>query len=286
MTRIFTLALLFAINWVQAEPIWSNKSQGGDDYLVGTIHLGDQRFEQLPDRIKQAIDAVDVIVLELDLNAISPAQQQRLTLQYGLLPGNKTLSSELSPKIYRQAKHYLAELGYDIVQFEKMKPWMFGLTMVQLSYANLGLDGDKGTDKLIQAYALEKGKQVVGLETFEQQLQFFDRILAANTDMTSDDLIIDTLSELVRYKHLPRQMLNAWLQGNMNQLEHIYQLTLTESKFDLYAEKVLLTDRNLAWQKKLAPMLKNKKVMVAVGSLHFVGPKSLLKLMNGQFTQL
>lgn len=276
---------VLALN-AQAEPIWHNKANAGDDYLVGTIHLGDQRLNQLPQAIKTAIDNVDVVVLELDLNSLTPLEQQQLTVKYGLLPAGDSLAKQLSAPVYQQAQDYLAKLGADIQQFDRLKPWMLGLTMMQMSYANMGLNPNNGVDKQIHQYALSKGKRIIGLETFEQQLQFFEQIVAANPNVSADDMILDTLNELKKYQGLPKQMLDAWFKGDMATLETIYQQTLKQSEFDKFAEQILLSNRNKAWQQQLQPMLEQQKVLVAVGTLHFAGPDSLLRLLGKGFTKV
>ena len=282
MKKLLPLLLLIS-GITQAEPIWSNQSSGGDDFLVGTVHLGDNRFNELSPRIKAAIDAVDVVVLEIDLAALSPQQQQQVTFKHGLLPYGQTLSDKLSIQVYKQAEKYLAGMGYDIKQFAQMKPWMLGLTMVQLAYVNQGLDVSKGVDQQIHNYALKQGKKIIGLETFEQQMRFFDQIIESAPELTNDDLILDTLNELNKYKHLPKQLMDAWLLGDMKAFENIYQLTLGQSQFDKAAEKILLTQRNQNWQQQLDPMLADKKVLVAVGTLHFVGSQRVLKLLKDKF---
>lgn len=278
--------LLFICYTCQAEPIWSNKSSGGDDYLVGTVHLGDERFAHLPTRIKSAIDAVDIVILELDLAALSPEQQQAITFKHGLLPFGETLSTKLSTQVYEQAEQYLANLGYDINQFAQMKPWMLGLTMVQLSYIHQGLDVSKGIDQQIHAYAVKQGKKIIGLESFEQQMKFFDQIISSAPGISHDDLILDTLNELNKYPKLPKKLMTAWLSGDMDTFSDIYYKTLGQSAFDKAAEKILLTDRNKNWQQQLEPILTQDKVLVAVGTLHFVGPQSVIKLLSNKFTQL
>lgn len=269
-----------------AAPIWSNKNAKGNDYLVGTIHLGDERFKSLPNAIKQAVDQVDVVVLELDLGALTPEQQQQLTLKYGLLPPGKTLATELSPNVYAKASQYLAGLGVNIEQFAAVKPWMLGLTMVQIAYMHQGLDANKGIDRQIYQYAKQQGKQIVGLETFAQQMQFFDQVITGSDAINSDDLILDTLNELALHTELPKQMVSAWLKADMASFNEIYRQTLGQSEFDKVAEKVLLTDRNKNWQQQLADMLKQQKVLVAVGTLHFVGPYGLQNLLDDKFIQL
>lgn len=285
MKALLPLLFLSTCFTAQAELIWSNKSTKGDDYLVGTIHLGDERLQQLPQRIKSAVDAVDVVVLEIDLSELSPMERQQITFQHGLLPSNRGLSTELSSDVYQEAKDFLANLGQDIKSFERFKPWMFSIVMVELSNNSIGLQESRGVDKQIRDYAESRGKKIVALESFEQQMKFFDQIIDASEKITSDDVVRDTLTELKLYKNRPLEILSSWLKGDAQMFEQVYKETLTDSEFDQVAEKILLTDRNIDWQSQLDPLLKEKKVLVAVGSLHFAGPHSLLKLLEDKFIQ-
>lgn len=286
MLRSLFLLALFSCFFSHAAPVWNNKIVGGDDYLVGTIHLGDERFAKLSDKIKSAVDAVDVVVLEIDIATFDQDSQQQMAMKYGLLPQGKTLRTELSKEVYQQVKDYLAEFGYNIEVFAQLKPWMLGLTMVQLHYMREGLEVDKGVDQQIYTYAKQQGKKVIGLETTEQQMQFFEQVMASSAEITNDDLILDTLYELKSHPEMPQQMATAWLKGDMAVFKQIYNKTVGKTKFDVIAEKIMLTDRNKNWQRQLAPILKQQKALVAVGTLHFVGPYSLLKLLDDTYTQL
>lgn len=268
---------------VKAEPLWSNKNSGGDDFLLGTIHLGDTSLSTLPQGIKDAIDAVDVVIIEADISLVSPEKQQELLLKYALLPEGKTLQQTLSEPVYKQAAQYFTENGMSIEPYTPFKPWMVALTMVQISYAKLGLDGENGVDQQVQAYAQQQGKKIIGLETFAQQINFFNEIMEQYPELTNDDLMLDTLKEIKEYEDLPNQMISAWHKGDMAVFERIYKDTLGATKFDIAAEKILLSDRNKKWVTQLSPMLQKQKILVAVGTLHFAGPHALSKILPGKF---
>jgi len=208
-----------------------------------------------------------------------------ITFKHGLLPNDKGLSTELSPEVYDEAKAFLANLGHDITKFERFKPWMFSIVMVEISNLSIGLKESNGIDRHIRSYAASKGKKIIGLETFEQQIKFFDHIISSSDSITNDDVVKDTLNELKLYKNRPLEILSSWLKGDTQMFEQVYKETLSDSEFDQVAEKVLLADRNRDWQNQLAPLLADEKVLVAVGSLHFAGPYSLLKLLEDKFVQ-
>lgn len=279
-----TLVLLvLTINQAHADLLWSNKKSGGDDWMLGTIHLGDERLSTLPDSIKAAIDSVDVVVIETDISSVSPEKQQEILFKYALLTEGRTLKQTLSEPVYKKAEQYFSENGMNIEQFAPFKPWMAALTMVQMSYAKLDLKEEYGIDKQVQNYALQQGKKVVGLETFAEQINFFNVIMEKSSDITNDDLILDTLKEIEQYSDLPKQMITAWINSDLQAFENIYQETLGTSKFDEAAEEVLIVDRNQKWVTQLTPMLQKQKILVAVGSLHFAGPYGLPKILPGQF---
>lgn len=282
-TVLFTLLLMLTVNQAQAELLWSNKKSGGDDWMTGTIHLGDERLSSLPQSIKSAIDSSDVVVIEVDLTLVDMQQQQSLLFQYAALPQGVTLNQMLSEPVYNKAKQYFASYGVDIAQFAQFKPWLVALTMVQMSYTKLNLQAEYGLDQQIQAYAKQQGKKVVGLESYAQQINFFNVITQKYPEITGDDLILDTLQELKDYADLPHNLINAWLNSNLDAFEKVYQETLSTSKFDEAAEQVLIVERNYNWQETLEAMFAEQKVFVAVGSLHFVGSDSLPVLLDNKF---
>ncbi|MDU0112317.1 TraB/GumN family protein [Psychrosphaera aquimarina] len=281
--RVTAVLLLGLILNVNAEPLWSNKQSGGDDWLLGTIHLGDDSLSTLPSSIKMAIDSVDIVIIETDLSRVSPSDQQRILMQYASLPAEVTLKQTLSEPVYKQAQQYFANYGVNIEQFSHFKPWLVALSMVQMSYAKLGLNAENGIDNQVQKYALQQGKKVVGLETYHQQINFFNQIIEQFPEVTNDDLILDTLSEIKHFSDLPQVMITAWHNGDMQVFEKIYRDTLGTSKFDAAAEQILLINRNHNWVSELEPVLNQQKVLVAVGTLHFVGDKGLPLLLKDKF---
>jgi uncharacterized protein YbaP (TraB family) len=279
-----TTALLLGLTFnVNAEPLWSNKKSGGDDWLLGTIHLGDDSLSTLPNSIKLAIDSVDTVIIETDLSLISPSDQQRILMQYATLPIGITLQQSLSEPVYKQAQQYFANYGVNIEQFSSFKPWLVALSMVQMSYTKLGLKPENGIDSQVQKYAIAQGKKVVGLETYTEQINFFNQIVDQFPEVTNDDLILDTLSEIKNFSDLPQVMISAWHNADMQVFEKIYRDTLGTSKFDTAAEQILLINRNHHWATELEPVLNQHKVLVAVGTLHFVGEKGLPLLLKDKF---
>lgn len=282
---LFIVILNVGIARAHAAPIWHNKLENGDDYLVGTIHVGDFRLRDLPLDIKKAIDQVEVIVVEFDPTTTSQYQREFLMAKLGMLPAEESLQTVLSPAVYQKLKAVLSKYDVDIRNVEQFRPWFLSLMLVQLTYQAQGLNSDRGVDVQIVNYAKRQGKPIIGLESFEEQLQMFTTLFERFPDISQDDLILDTIEEIETNIDLPMQMMDAWFAVSMEKFEAIYRHTLGQSEFDKAAEQVLLVERNQKWVPILEPLLAEKAVMVAVGTLHFAGPNSLKKLLKSKFSR-
>ena len=277
------VGVLFNPN-VTAMPIWQGKGINQDDYLVGTIHVGDERLNELPKRLKQKVDAVDTLVVEVDLSKVSPLEQSQAVLQYAVLPADKTIKDVLSNDVQKDVNEFFRAYGTSLDQYQRFKPWMLAIVMVQMAYQELGLSPALGVDQQLINYAKTKGKQVVQLETFDMQLRLFNDLFEQNPNINYDDMLRDTLTELTQMSELPNNMLAAWFDGDLDAFEKMYQQTLTQTKFDNALEKALIIDRNQAWKTVLDPLLKEHSVLVATGTMHYIGPYGLPTILAAEFS--
>ena len=271
---------------IQAAPIWQGKGQYADDFLVGTIHVGDERLNELPVALKRVVDSVSTLVVEVDLSNISMAEQNQAVMQYALLPQHQTIHDVLSQDVQKQINVFLNAYGISLNHYQRFKPWMLAIVMVQLAYQELGLNPALGVDQQLINYAKSQQKQVVELETFDMQLRLFNDLFEQNAQINYDDMLKDTLHELTSMSEMPNTMLAAWFNGDLEAFEEIYQQTLTQSTFDKALEKALIMDRNLAWKEKLNPLMKTQSVLVATGTMHYIGPYGLPKILDASFDYL
>lgn len=265
--------------------MWNNLKDNGDDYLVGTIHVGDIRLRDLPIEIKKAIDKVEIIVVEFDPSTTSSYQREFLMAKLGMLPADQTLKTVLSPHVYRRLEAVLRNFDVEIKTVEQFKPWFVSLMLVQLTYQVQGLDATRGVDVQIVQYAKRQGKRIIGLESYAEQLNMFGELFRRFPNINQDDLILDTIDEIENNMDLPIDMMDAWLSADMAAFEAIYQQTLGRSEFDRAAEQVLLVERNHRWINELEPLIKKNSVLVAVGTMHFAGPNSIKKLLKSDFSR-
>lgn len=278
------IAFLFSAA-VKASPTWTNTHVGGDDYLLGTIHMGDDRLIELPKQLKQLVDKIDILVVEVDLLAVSQAMITDTLNKYAILPKGQTLQHVLAAKTYNHLQRFCIEHGLSIQTLDRYQPWFVVLSLAQVIYAKQGFESDNGVDSLIISYAKSVNKQIIQLESFEQQIVLLQSLFGNSNKQSANELIEDTLEELTTHQYLPQKMLDAWFAADMEAFESIYNIMLTEDDFDKYYEQNLIINRNREWIKTLPNLLKKHSVLVAVGTMHFIGPHAIQKLLPGPFKQ-
>ena len=103
-------------------------------WLLGTIHVGDERTAYLPKEIYDALDASDALAVEMDVNAFEErlktdtALQQQISEGY-YFSGNTTVSSLLTPEQYQTAKNLMIISGNYLSTTEWLKPALWENTI-------------------------------------------------------------------------------------------------------------------------------------------------------------
>jgi uncharacterized protein YbaP (TraB family) len=243
-------------------------------HLVGTVHLL-QNSEAIPSNIIKAYSDSKELLLEIDTNAMDPMSTQQLMLSMGLLPEDVSLEDKLDKNTYSKLKQAAENAGLDIMMLQRMRPWLAALTLEDLMLMKMGLDPQAGIEMQLTKRAATDNKPIAGLETMEEQLNFF----AGLDEKAELDFLTSTLDELKNLQSEMGELMNAWRQGDENKLMRLMQSEIRghEKFFNL-----LLTERNKRWISKLRALLDggDDNVLVAVGALHLVGDDGLVALLR------
>ena len=117
-------------------------------------------------------------------------------------------------------------------------------------------------------------KSVLGLETFEQQMDMLDTMSKINPD----DLVRQAIKDLDVLEEELDTILNAWSTGDMDKLEDTILKSFKEFP-DIY--RVLITQRNKKWIKKIEAFLGEKENhMIVVGAAHLAGKNGLVEVLK------
>lgn len=209
-------------------------------YLFGTIHLPDDRVVTLPDVVKKAHAASDVVWGELSLEDLgSPAVAKAMFLEPG-----KTLADVAGPEVMGRLRSYLESRGTPPAIVDRMKPVWAGVLLGMLDALPL-LATRVPMDNQLLIDAKRAGKEHGGLETVQEQIAVFD----AMSPEAGVRYLDAAVAELVKAEKAGRKPLDAIVEAYASGEEarivkEMDAMTATEDPEARALAQRLLGDRN------------------------------------------
>ena len=254
--------------------LWQVSTGNNTVYLLGSIHVlkGNEAVLQGP--VGKAFNDSKILVFELDLKEMTSSNAQQTILAKGMLPPGDSLEQKINKETYDLAKAKTEELGLDMATFRQFKPWFFIMTLSAFKLNMLGFSSQNGIDSLLYSKASQSGKKILGLETFEQQMDMLDTMSRLN----QDELVRQAIKDLDVLEQELDTILDAWSIGDMDKLE----ATILKSFKDFPAiYEALIIERNKKWMKSIESFLGEKENhMVVVGAAHLAGKEGLVELLK------
>ncbi len=256
---------------------------GNTLYLFGSIHVGDERMEEMPTYVLDAYEESDFLAVEADVVAFEQDFSKAMELtEMMLCADGKSIEDYLGEELFADLKEYLTEVGEYSVIYEMYGPAMWD-SLLEVSIAEeSGLDSEKGADRLFLEMAKEEEKEIREVESVEFQydmmLNFSDELYQLMIRSTLDD--IDGAVEGTR------ELYEVWLSGDEDDLKEQMEDDLsdaTEEEFALYEvyKKAMLTDRNQGmFEVAKEYMEEGKNCFFVVGAAHVVGDDALAELFG------
>jgi uncharacterized protein YbaP (TraB family) len=239
------MPLIPAPSIVRATPaLWAIRDADTTIYLFGTFHTLDGRTAWFDSKVRQAFDESGELVLETVIPEDMSAAGQHAT--------------ETGPDGKRRLKPFIAQTKKAMSQGSAM-----------------GMSVENGADAVLRRVAEDAGKQVSGLERFEDQLKTLSNIPAgpppaAAAAARNEQPAVVTINDL----------LGAWTKGDTGAFSTM--LAGFESKSPV-AYRMLISDRNAKWGQWIADRLDQPgTVFVAVGTGHLAGRHSVQQWLAGR----
>src|SRR5919106_1761361 len=156
------LSMSHAIDAQEKIFLWRVSDSKNSIYLLGSIHYLKKEHFPLHKAILDAFDASKSLVLEIDLNRVSPDVAQKVTLEKAIYRDGSTLRQNVSQETYQLAEQLAAKLGIDMKVLGPMKPWFVALTLVAIKFQEIGLDPNLGVDHYLAERAKSGGEESGG----------------------------------------------------------------------------------------------------------------------------
>jgi uncharacterized protein YbaP (TraB family) len=276
------LALLLApVSAAAAEvgTLWRVRDGAGTVFIAGSLHQLRRDRAALPPSYGQAYGEAERLVMELDMDAISPADLAGELLGRAIDPQGRSLRDGLPPASWRALQPRLAGLGLPEAAIDRFEPWAVALLLASAEFLQRGYSPDSGVEGQLQARAAAERKPIDGLETPAQQLELFDGLSRAD----QLDLLAVTLKELDTVGPRLDALEGAWRAGDLSRLDALL-LGDYRQRPDLHQR--LVVRRNTAWVAPVRELLRRPDdTLVVVGLMHLLGEQGLIALLRNQGLQ-
>ena len=242
-------------------------------YLLGTIHVGDERLDGLTDRIWKAYQDSEAIAFEVDILASQDLADESLAY----LPEGDDLSNYLTKEQLEQLEDFLEKRLISMDFIRKFNLPTVSSLLEQFAYHDLGLLSNLGVDYQLLEKCYEDDKEIIELESAEFQLN----LLYTFPNEIYIESIEDILNNYEASKKGTELLYNAYIYGNTLVLSELFGSEDTDDEIHKEYNQKMLIDRNIKMAEKAELYLKeNRKIMIAVGDAHIIGEKGLIELLG------
>ena len=245
---------------------WKLKAPNGlTHYLFGTMHTDENRIITFLPIVKQALDASDLLVVEIASDDHAK----------NLFMSNHSLTSDLNEAELNQIKK-LSE--FHVMYFEnviRMKPWLLAII-----FDSPKPSSEFNQDFLLMSMASDLDKDVTGIESSQEHFAIMDSLSLDDQLVMLRSVLKKTEKErLADYRLLMKEYLLADLDRIRKTDEELTGKLLPP---DLWAKmKIQLMDeRNKKMVTKIKELSKDKQLFIAVGASHLSGQDGLLNQLR------
>lgn len=263
-------------------PAWSatHPDKAGTLLLLGSIHLLRESDYPLPPIVDTIYSQADNIVFELDLDDIEPTSVQTQFTAAALLANGATLRDVLDASLYSRTTQFAEQLGIDVQLFARFEPWFVATMLMSFGLSQQGYEPQFGIEQHLLGRALRDGKEVLGVEALQAQVEVFD--LLSEHDQAA--LLEQTLSEFEADSDAMQELVDAWRNGQLDALQD--DLLSDFDQFPGLYDR-LVVNRNTAWTSVLENLSARDEVSaIIVGALHLVGEHSVIELLRARGYQI
>lgn len=257
-------------------------------YIVGTYHLAPATFADSIPGLRAALDAVEQVYGEVDMQSAMSAEGMEKAQKAQMLPEEVTLSSLLSAEQMDRLNAVMREvMGLDMsnaavaAQMDKLSPAALSATLTMLMYMKnmAGFNPMNLLDGYLQQEAQKQGKGVGGFESVDFQA---DVLYGAPLDKQVKDLMcmVDNFSDAMDMVDF---ITAAYFSQDLEQIEEMLDEEQEGAcSGDPADEDRLLGDRNAAWVRAMPAIMERKATLFAVGAAHLVGENGVLKMLESK----
>ncbi len=259
-----------------AAPVWEIEGTTNRIVLLGSIHYLRAADYPLAAAVTRAYAQADVLLMELDLDDLDPAETQGAVAEQAMDPAGRTLRDLLGGEDYRRSRESAALLGIELDDLQQFEPWYVAVLITQIRLGQLGFDPMMGMESRLLADAQRDAKPIHGLETVTEQLAALDTL----PPEAQRDFLRTTLDEAAAIESEMDGLVAAWKAGDTQRLQ-TEMLSSLQGQPALYEQ--LIVARNRRFAARIATLRNDDRdYLVVVGTLHLVGDDGIPALLESE----
>ena len=252
----------------------------GQVYILGSMHFGHRSFYPMHDKILNAFDRSDMLIVEVDISKINLTEISLFMDRHGSI-AKGTLADILGDKLNQQLEGACDKLGIDIGLFAKSSPWLVAMQLASFQITQTDFKAEYGIDNYFIGQATHTEKPIESLESFNSQLKIFSELNISEQVMLLEQALVD-FDRGESYLH---QLANAWKTGDSATIDQLVVEAFRNKQETKDLFKMLITDRNIAMAEKIKGYLETDGTyFVVVGAGHVVGELGLVELLSSDYT--
>ena len=276
----FIIALIISFSFsaqsLEKSLLWKIYGNGAKDtsYLYGTIHMIEKKDFVVSKTLKNRFKKTESLVMEIQLD-MDPAAKAFIK-DNALYPNGKSIKDYLNETDYNFFQTYLKDsmkLGVIKVKIcEMMRPF-YAQSLIMADQMKKSESYEKTFHKMA------KKKEKLGLETIQEQMSI---LAGGEIDVQVKDFIRDLKDGKLNASSEMAQLVSFYknedIQGLYNEM--IVSMEKDGGKIGGVTKEDFLDNRNKRWIPKLADLMKNKTLFIAVGAGHLAGENGVIQLLR------
>lgn len=256
--------------FTESSLLWKieNPNLKTESYLFGTMHLIEKEYYLFPKKIEKLLSKSDELIMEL---AETPSQTeviQFIQLKEGSMFDFFTPQQTDTILHWAKNEFHMNETTFRS-NFSTLKPFVLLQLAAQIQFKGK----TESYEAILQSIAKSNKLKMKGLETIEQQLNFFDKLPKSELI----ELIMEGFRNQEKSRKLTLQMEQIYNRQNMDSL---FLLLQKEGEMLKKQQAIFLDERNQAWIPKIITEMSSKKCFIAVGAGHLGGPNGIIRLLQ------
>ena len=263
--------------------LWKIEKDGvAPSYLLGTMHVTDERITELPAETQTLLDQAKTLAVEI--KDLTPANAAAAMSKLGpllVVTPETRFDDLLTAEEKQQLIEGLAKAGVPEVAAMNLQPWLTA-TLLSVSACEAAREsaGLPPLDMKIEASAEAKGIPVVGLETVEEQFRSMAGI-ARDAQIANLKLALKWRNQVEDFNET---LISVYLQRRIAEMfplieELIGDPALARLALDDFQTR-LIKERNVRMRDRMLPLLGKGGAFVAVGALHLIDRDGLVELLR------